>query len=518
MKNIILGLILLITTTGYSQKRKIQVLDNEKVFGKNIVDNSTISGFEYVFPDRIHKTFIDTATGLVTIQLRGLSKNGKWLDNKGYIVQYDIKNRKVLWSKKTAYQTSNLQQFNNTIIYTIGNKSYCLDVYTGNELWEVKNNIYFVDPEYSIGVGYRFKNSHGYSNILEGINLKNGNILWKRNLNREYGWNNVFYTNDSTMVVVAAGLHTIDIRTGNGWDYNTVTGKKDYKGTVAANALGAVSGLLTGTFLMSTGHNLVRDLVSNALVDSSNIYFASKEQLVKLDKQSGEALWKFPFSINLASKSSIFIKDSIIYMVNKGMAFMGYRQLDFGKPFFAAFNKQTGQKIFLSIINNKDGPILNFQVHKNEIYLVFKNRIVKYSIKTGAKIIEKEFPKHNFGELKYFVGNQVFITLKNGSLLNLRQSDSSKVFVYTNKDKILSLDQNLNIARRFDRSAFSICYQYTRGLKFIAKGENTYIIDGKGKTIAKIGVTSNAFLIDNTLYDTQGKSFITIDLTKIITN
>jgi len=225
MRKIILGLSLLITITGFSQKSQIQVLNNDKTLGKILVDSSDIKGFEYVFPERIHETFIDTTTGFLTVQLRGLRKE-KWLSNTGNIIQFDIENQKVLWSKKIAYQSSNLQQFSKTMIYTVANKSYCLDINTGNELWEVKNNIYFVDPIDNIGIGYKFKSSTGYSNELEGIDLKNGNVVWKRDLNREYGWNDVYYTNDSTMIVVAAGLHAINIKTGKGWDYNTITGKK----------------------------------------------------------------------------------------------------------------------------------------------------------------------------------------------------------------------------------------------------------------------------------------------------
>lgn len=176
MRQIIIGLSLLIPLTGFSQKNQIQVLSNERIFGKSLVDSSVIKGFEYVFSDRIHETFLDTTTGFLTAQLRGLSKNGKWLNNTGNIVQYDIKNQKVLWSKKIAYQSSNLQQFSKTMIYTVANKSYCLDINTGSELWEVKNNIYFVDPIDNIGIGYKFKSSTGYSNELEGIDLKNGNV------------------------------------------------------------------------------------------------------------------------------------------------------------------------------------------------------------------------------------------------------------------------------------------------------------------------------------------------------
>lgn len=518
MKKIILGLLLLFMATVYSQKNQIHVFANEKQYGKNFVDNSEIYGLEYVFPDRIHDIFLDTITGFLTVQTRGLSKDQKWLNNNGNIIQYDVKNQKVLWSKKIAYHTSNLQQYEQTMIYTAKNKSYCLDINNGNELWEVKNNIYLVNPINNIGMGYKFKNSTGYTNDLEGIDLKNGNILWKRNLNREYGWNDVFYINDSTMIVVAAGLHAININTGKGWDYNTITGKKDYSGNAVANAFGVAAGLLTGTYAISTGHNLVRDLTSNTVIDSSSIYFASKEQLAKIDKQSGEVVWKYPFPNDIASKSSIHVNDSVVFMLNKGMAFMGARQLDFGKPFLAAFDRQTGKQIFFSVIDVKDDPILSSHIQNQDIFLVFKNRILKYSMATGIKSIEKDFPKESFGELKHFIGNQVFITAENGDLLNLRQSTPTQLYVFTTKDKALSLDENLNLTKTIEHEDLSINYQRIPNFKFIAKDKNTFIINGEGKKVAEVEAMANAFLIDKTLYNTQDNSFIMIDLNKILTN
>lgn len=518
MRKFLLGLLLLISITGFCQKNHIQVFTNEKIFGKNLIDSSVIKGYEYVFSNRIHETFLDTTAGYLTVQLRGLSKNGKWLNNTGDIVQYDIKNKRVLWSEYIAYQSSNLQQFSNTMISTSGNKSNCLDINTGNELWEVKNNIYYVDPIDKIGIGYKYKSSTGYSNELEGIDLRNGDVIWKRNLNREYGWNNIFYTNDSTMIVVAAGLHSINIKTGKGWDYNTITGKKDYTETAVLNAVGIAAGILTGSFLMSTGHNLVRDLVSNTIVDSSNIYFASKEQLVKIDKQSGEIVWSSIFSNDLASKSSIFMNDSVIFMINRGMAFMGSRQLLFGKPFFAAFDRQTGRQIFSSIIKVKDGSLLNFQKNDKEIYFVFKNRILKYSLETGNMNAEKEFPKESFGELKYFIGDQVFIKNQSGDLINLPQSDSTKVFLFTNQGKTLSIDSDLNISKTILYEDLCFYYWQTKKFKFIAKENKTLIVNNAGKSIAEIDVSSNAFMIGSTLYDTNGKTFITIDLGDMLNN
>lgn len=512
MKTLVIVLSFLSSLIGFGQKNQISVIKSEKILGKNFLDSSDIKGFEYAFSDRIEETFLDTTTGLLTTKLRGLTKNGKWLNSTGYIVQYDIKNETVLWNKKFSYQTSDLKQFNNTMIYTISNKSYCLNVHTGSEIWEVKNNIYLVDPIDQIGIGYKFKTMDGYSDELEGIDLKNGQVVWKRNLNREYGWNDVFYANDSILVVVASGLHALNIKTGQGWDYNTITGKKDYKGTAVKNAFGVGLGLLTGTSVLSIGHDVVRDLVSNKLTDSSHIYIASKEQVAKINKTTGEMVWSYPFSKNEASKSSIFMNDSLVFMINKGMAFMGNKQLNFGKPFFAAFSKQSGEKHFLTIINTTDDPILSYHRQNTFTYLIFKNRIEKYETTTGNLICKKDFPEENYGDLKYFIGDQVYIKNPNGDLTCLKQSDSTNVYVYTSQKKTLALDPELNISKTIDYNDLNIYYLSTKNYKFFAKDNKTLVVNNNGHQIAEIYTSSSAFTKGNTLYDTQDNKLIAIDL------
>ena len=518
MRKTLLALSLLTTTIGFSQKNQIQVLSNEITLGKSLIDSSVIKGVEYVFPERIDETFLDTTTGFLTVQLRGLSKNEKWLNNTGNIVQYDIGKNNVLWTKKIVYSSSNLQQLSNTLIYTTGNKSYCLDNISGNELWEVKNNIYFVDQNANIGIGYKFKSSTTSSNELEGIDLKSGSVVWKRDVNREYGWNNVVYPNDSTIIVVAAGLHSINIKTGKGWDYNSITGKKDYTGTVAANALGVGLALLTGTLVTSTGHNVVRDLVSNILMDSTYIYFSSKEQLAKINKETGDITWTSMFPKDLSSKSSIFMNDSLVFKVNNGFAFMGNRQLDFGKPFIAAFDRQSGEQKYLSVINEKDDPILDFKALDNDLYLIFKNRMAKYSQESGHLIIAKEFQNADFGELQYFIGNKVLIKNQKDDFVNLSQSDTTKVFVFTTKGQTLSIDTDLNVLDTIAYENLNIYYLRTEDYKFVSKDNHTLIINNEGKKVAEIEASSNSFLIGKTLYDRQNNSFLAIDLKDILKN
>jgi hypothetical protein len=212
------------------------------------------------------------------------------------------------------------------------------------------------------------------------------------------------------------------------------------------------------------------------------------------------------------------MNDSAIFMVNLGMAFMGYRQLDFGMPFFASFDRNSGKQLFFSLLNEKDDPVLSFQIQNQEIYFAFKNRIAKYSMETGKMVTEKEFSKDNFGELKYFTGNQVFTTDQKGKMMSLSQTDSTKVFVLTSLGKTLSIDNELNISETIENKDLSINYLKIKDYKFIARDKKTLIINNAGQSIAEVKATSNAFIVGNTLYDTQDKHFIAIDLSGIIQN
>lgn len=489
------------------------IQNNVKVIGKNNLTNKDIVAKEFVFPDRIHETRIDTVSNYITIQLRGKSKNGKWLNNKGKIVLFDLNDRKVKWSKKINYIQNGIEQYNNVIIQNIANKSYFINNSNGEKLWEVQNDIYYVEPFQKKGIGYKYSSFSGATNTLEGIDLTNGNIIWQRKLNREYSWNDIFHLNDTTIVIVAAGLHSININSGLGWDYNAITGEKDYTATAVANTAGVAMGLLTGTFLISTGHKLIRDLVSNVLVDSVNIYFASKEKIACLNHQ-GQVIWTTSLPKNIVSKSSIFKRDSIIYMVNMGFAFMGYRQLDYGTPFIAAFDAKTGNQFFLNTINDKKNQINGFEINRDTLLLVFKDKVSKYSILDGSLIFEKIFNTETIGKLNYFIGSQVYIK-SDSTYKSLSLSDTTKQYLYTNNGKALVLNDRFEILNQIEYDQFYIYYLLDNEYRFIAKENKTIVLDKNNKSVANLDISRKTIKIGSKLYYIQDRSFVEIDLKDI---
>lgn len=505
---------MLISFQGMAQKT-VTVMTDTKVLGKNLLTGEPVEAIEYSFPERVYDFQIDSTNNYLTLQLRGLSKNEKWLDNKGYVVRYDAGEKKVLWSEKIAFQVENIEQFGSVTLHTTGGKSYCLNNKTGEQLWEVKNSLIFADPINKIGIGYKLQASKGKENILEGIDLLNGRTIWQREISREYSWNGVHYLNDSTLLIGASGLHSLNIFNGAGWDYNTVTGKKDYTAAAIGTGVGIVAGLLTGTYAVSTGHNLVRDIASNVIIDSLNIYFASKEHLVKLNKE-GEVIWRKNLPSDLTSKSWIFKSGENLIMANRGYAYMGYRQLDFGTPFIASFDMASGDQNYLVTVSNKKKEIMKgLDQNDKELLFVYEDRVSKYSIKDGQPIIDKIFNIKEYGELNYFIGDQVFV--QRDSLFNsLIQMDSSKHYIYTKSGTVLVLNSDLEISNKIEAKDFYIYYLNKNNKKFIAKDNQTYVIDTSGKKVAEFLASSRSTYLNGKLYDAQENSFLEIDIEGII--
>ncbi|NAY90290.1 PQQ-binding-like beta-propeller repeat protein [Muricauda sp. JGD-17] len=507
---------LLVLSIKVNSQKNITVYTNDKKeIGTNLISHVPILATEYVFPERVNDFQMDTLSNHIALEIRGLSNNGKWLKNKGYTLRYDAVKQKVLWSEKVNYQLENIEQFEGITLRTKGGKTFCIDNDTAEELWEVRNSILFVDQTKKIALGYRLATSNKDSEILEGIDLRNGNVVWERFITREYGWNDIYRIDESNLMIVAGGIHTLNINDGTGWDYYTKTGKKDYTSSTIGTGLGIVAGLLTGTYAASTGHDLVRDVSSNVIEDSLNLYFASNEHFTKLDKK-GSIKWQIKLPDDKTSKSQIFKKEEELFVVNKGYAYLGYRKLDVGTPFVACFDRETGgQKYLIEVGEKKDDNINAMDIDGNNLILIFPNRISKFDLESGQLIESISFSEVAFGGLNNFIGEHVYIE-KNSRYTSLPKTDLTKYYVLTNKHKILVLDSELKPENEIDTNDVYLYYLKWNDYNFLSKENGTIIIDGEGQKIAKITVNKNSKLIGSKLYSVSDKSLFVIDLNQII--
>ena len=484
------------------------------ISGKNYKNNGSILAKEYAFEDKIDQFYLDTTTNTVTLQLLEKNKTWNFMNMPGRIVLFDLKTNSIRWDKKLMYPQDKFEQFGDVIFEKTMYKSNYLNIENGTTNSELKNTIYHCDPIRKIGIGYKINFGGEVTNNLQAIDLRTNNVLWKRQITHQFGWNSVSNLNDSVLLLVSDGLHIFNVNTGFGWDYECTTGRNDYTATILTNVFGIALGVLTGTFVTSTGHDQVTDLTSNALIDSTNIYIASRDKLSCLSFD-GSLKWSSPLDKKMMSKSSIFMKDSLVYIVNKGYAFMNNAQIDYGKPLLTAFNKNTGKQAFISLILKNNYQIKDFQVFKDSVLIYSKDNISTYSLNGGAQISDKYINTETTGELDGFVGNQVFIKV-DSTYKSLVSIDNTKHYLTTLKNKVLVANNQLEITQQIDFEKLYICYLTTKNYRFLAKGDDTIVIDKNNKIVADFKSSSKAILVGTKLIDILEKSIIVIDLSELM--
>jgi hypothetical protein len=532
--------LVLISFTAFSQKKGLQVLPVETILGKNLINGTDIIGKEFQFPEKIREMFFEPESNFVTVQIDGKR-------NIGNIIQYDFENNKILWNKTIYYDIQELLKFEKLLILNDYNEAYVLDSNTGDRLSKVLNYIYFANPKFNIGVAYQYIADGGdgyYTNDLMGIDLMKCKLLWKRTVNRAYGWNDFFFLNDSTLLVVAAGLHSINIKTGGGWAHNAVTGKThnvNNSGSVAGAVVGGILGGIVGGIIggliggggyymhipvyyaaTSAGIDVIKDVCSNVLINNDFIYFASQERLVKIEKESGNIIWEKTFPENLNSKSSLFLDENNVYMLNHGFALRGGKQIRYGEPFLAAFDRITGGQKYFWLFGKTAPQILDYKQIDNEVFLLSQNAVMKYNLETGKRISEKIFPKNEFGELVSFSDDNLFLFVKDGFsklqyLYKLSQMASKDLHIHTAQGAILSVDRMFNVSNTIQYNNFGKKFLTHNDYQLIEKDNVTYIVSNQGLILAELKVTAKAFLINDILYDKRARSFIKKKKKKITT-
>ncbi|MFA5045521.1 MAG: hypothetical protein WC542_06300 [Paludibacter sp.] len=512
MKKFILFIFLGLHLTCIGATNDLLIYQYQNISGKNYKTNEMILANEFVFADRIEQYYLDTISNSIFLQLCGTSKNGKWLNDSGSFLAFDLKADSIRWDKQISYTGTTILQSNDVIVGTSDLGSIFINPVNGIIQTRTKNSVHFIAPQLKIGIGYAI-NNEGNPNKLVGIELLNGKLRWNREISHEYDWNEEMMLNDSVLMLVSDGLHFINLKNGDGWDFKAKTGRNDYTGTIVTNVLGIAIGILTGVLITSTGHDVITNLTSNAVCDSSGIYYASRENISRFDLD-GNIKWTTKLEKNNVSNSTLFIQDSILYMTNKGIALMENRPINFGKSFFSAYNKQTGKPIFYSLLNGNKTQINDSEMNKDTMVFALKNRILKYSMLTGENLADKSFGIETIGEFYAFAGKNLYLK-SDSSFQNLR-SDSGFYYLKTLNNKLLELTNGLEISRLIDMENVYTGYLSLGNLRFLANEDQTFVINNDNKIVADIKASSKAKLIGNKLIDVHENSVIETDLSGVL--
>jgi outer membrane protein assembly factor BamB len=509
----------LVVTSLSAQNSNIEVSIGEVNIGKSVLTNENILATEYRFPKEIHHAYIEGESGLFTIQLCKSRQNGV-IKNRGEFLVFDPDSKNVLWRKNIQYNINNLQQYGDVLLFMKKGRSKCLDLTNGMEKWEIANHIYFADLPTNIGMGYIFQNTYRYRerfrNNLEGIDFTDGSVLWDREIVKDYGWNDWMYLNDATLLVAAAGLHSINIKDGSGWDYDAITGSKDYTRVAVANVVGLFVGAMTGTYVVTTGHDIVGGLCSNVLIDSTNIYFAAHDKLSRLNKADGKVIWSYNFPDNRASRSHIYLHNGNVCMLNLGLGLMGHRSVDFGDPLIAFFNQETGKSELFRELDLDGKFVKDYQIEDGTLFILSGQQIVSISLFDGtiqkSIILEEEI----IGELYGFVPHEFFSRSDNGKYSPVWSANETNLITY-NWDGIVNiLNKNFEVVDRTHINQLYFWHKSVGQYKLLIRGDYTIILNDDNIPVAELNIGRDILVKGSTIYHVQKNSLQEIDLSLLV--
>jgi hypothetical protein len=486
--------------------------------GKNLLTGKDINAIKSEFTEYITNPVLDTTLNALTLQLRSATKNGNYFKSKGYLTLFDLSSKSLKWIISNNYATDILQQ--NHEIITRSN-SYAgqntrININDGKDMWRTNMIIYASMPNLNIALCYNYNYVTGvYSNTLKCVDLNDGHFLWKRKVENSSHWNGYINLNDTAIIVKSSGLHLINLKTGKGWDYEMKTGVNDYSKMIGLNVLGATLGILTGTYVIAGGHDMVSNLVSNLASDSLCYYFASKDCLLCISK-NGDLQWKVELPKE-TSHSNIIIDSTNVYLLNDGEALYNGRSFTYGKPYYAAFDKKNGFQKYMEIFEWKKNPQLDFRMTKDSIDMVFKDQAKRFSIQNGdCKTII--FDTLKYGYLKYPVFGEKKFLKKDTTFECLNENDPKAFYLMSSKNEIVKLDENLKLENYYSPENLYTLIIRTKEYKFLKIDDKTVIINNKKQAVAEINLSENMFVFRNKLYGIDKQSIYEIDLETELSN
>lgn len=480
MRKLIFLLLLILSYQHTYAQNDDRIKCNSFIAGMSSLCNDDIKGTECIFPENVYDYYFDTISLQMLVLLRE-QREGKWQKFAGKAILMDLQKGTVNWTKDIDYRFTYITQRRNVIIETYKKKSYRLDPKTGERLWEIDGNISYVSLTKNVGIGYKEAFWASARINFFGVDLNTGKTIWTKQVVVDNGWDEGYYMmHDSLLVLKQPKFSVVYIADGKNWEYQQ-------------------------DFLIS----------SNLYSSGTSIYLASLGGIARFE-YGGELIWDTNLPDDSTSYCTIGEEEGVIYAANRGYDYPS-SYVKYGTPFIAGFNKENGKKIYLNPVGTNREQIRNFDVYNRDtVKLLLNNRVVRHTLKDGKFISSSSFEPKKKEEWLLFVGKRIYVETGKDVYRSLVITNPDKHYILTSENNIYELNDQSEITNMYGIPDIYVHYMDLGDVQFIAKGNQTIVINSIGEKIGNFRASRNAILVEDKLYDIQGGSLIVVDLKEFL--
>lgn len=501
MKTSSLFILLILISLGLSAQYKSGALVAESVqnMGYDYRIQDSLSVDVYEFFGNIYNHSYDERSNSFILSLRDSTRNRnpekRKLSSFGIVEKFDLNTKKIPWYISTNYEMFDLIISAQSIVHDKGDKSHIIDFETGKASQGLSNDYYYLDRKSGIGLMYKKVSPN---KTFQGINIVDESILWKRQIERDF-LTDIIPISDSNVLVISAGMHLVNIYTGNGWSINSEEGQRNYSKFILLNAIGIASGILTGGYYFDGDYQVTLPHGSDLLLNDKEIIKVSLDSISNIDLKSGQVKWVSPKIKNLSPSSHSFklLKDTVLAVFDQNYSSEKENTGVLSAPLFATYDIQSGalssyQKLDLKNVQGyhwfDEGVIVNTnsEVHK---YSAFDSTVTKLDMASiGCPNIVNFFD----GDLHRF---------ENGSYKDVGAYDLSKYLVECENGIVLGLDSNLSFVKNYHEDKLVKLEPIgQKGFYCLQNEKSTSIIDRDGFPVVRIPLSDVYFMNDSTYY------------------
>ena len=505
------------------------------VVGRAVADSGAIHAMCYTFPAYVRHWALDSASTTVVIESREVDRKVTRYRGPSIIGAYDLTTGRCKWTKPVAGTHVDL---NDELIMQVDYKrrrTSCFNAGDGSLRWSVDDLLYEFDHDRKVGIGALDKGGKydawtgqrmsppGY--VFSAYDLSDGRRIWTLEVPVCYEWRWFPVADDSLQILGASGLRAFDPRTGRGWEYEAQTFREDYPLASALMYAESDRARRAREYLSShpavaspSGNALVLGLwADHILVDSVSVYYASRDELIRLD-HAGQPVWRAPLPPDMTATSDLWMADSLLLMVNYGYARTVYGRTGYGRPYIAAYSPYDGRQRYMKMVSTEIDPIREYYFTGDTLCAITNHKAAKYFLESGETMASRELDTTGMGALDFIINRRAYVPSEDSSrFIPLAESDPEKLFLCTNRSKIVTLDDGLHVEQVRDMRDLYLLVDKSDDHRIVCKGDTAMLLDYRGVPVARFAASSGLVRVGTQVYDLEGDRLTIIDLSRFLT-